>query len=52
MLLQEIDFGDEEDVHYLGRVLTNVEERYTSIKKLYLFLYFTYIKLHYHIYYC
>ena len=40
MLVQDNELGKEQVVYYLSRVLTSIEQRYSSIKKLYLSLYF------------
>ena len=49
MLAQEDENGNERVVYYLSRVLNDVETRYTFIEKLYLALYFSYLKLKYYL---
>ncbi|XP_024197604.1 uncharacterized protein LOC112200825 [Rosa chinensis] len=45
MLAPDNDQGKEQAIHYLSRILTPVEIRYSSIEKLCLVLYFSAIKL-------
>ena len=45
MLAQQDKNGNKRVVYYLSRMLNNVENRYTSIEKLCLVLYFSYLKL-------
>ncbi|PRQ31678.1 putative ribonuclease H-like domain-containing protein [Rosa chinensis] len=45
MLAQDNDQGKEQAIHYLRRILTPVEIRYSPIEKLCLVLYFSVIKL-------
>ncbi|XP_059630454.1 uncharacterized protein LOC132273511 [Cornus florida] len=45
LLAQNNEWGNEQAIYYLSRVLTPVECRYTSIEKLYLFLYYAAMNL-------
>ena len=45
MLVRDNELGKEQAVYYLSRVLTPIEQRYSSIEKLYLSLYFASQKL-------
>ncbi|KAM2383355.1 hypothetical protein ACFXTH_040919 [Malus domestica] len=49
LLAQNNKGGKEQAVYYLSRILTEVETRYTSVKKLCLALYFTACKLRHYI---